>query len=265
MIRTLGVLATSLALAACSAGDTSPVDAAIPPDLTMCTGADSPITYVGGSANATIDLGFKVNLSSVMGVRAGDLLLAMIQTSGDSTAPDLTVPAGFTLVRTDATGSVQQRLYTKIATASEPGNYEWPGTDLRAAGVLLAYRHASATMPIVVGNADINGMGAATADKVITAPSLASEGCGRLLVDFYSAWYGGTIKKGPQITVPGGETVRQQVSGPNGAAVNAYVLAAGDQTIAMPGDTGSRTANITVTCTNCDSEKMTTSVLLLPE
>ena len=84
-----------------------------------------------------------VTVNKPSGVATGDLLLAALDVRR---APNITAPAGWTLIRTTTNGTaMRQAVYYRIATASEPSSYRWTFSDTRsAAATILAYRGAAA-------------------------------------------------------------------------------------------------------------------------
>ena len=72
------------------------------------------------------------------GVRAGDLLLAAITVAG---TPSVTPPAGWTVIRTDASGSAfKQGTYFHVVDGTEGASFAWTfATPSAAAGGIAAY------------------------------------------------------------------------------------------------------------------------------
>jgi hypothetical protein len=148
--------------------------------FTTATGAaPSGPAFVGASsaANATATT---LVLPKPAGFASGDALLASVATRG---APTITPPAGWTLVRLDASGStVRQAVYVHIAGGSEPASYTFTLSSAQsAAGGILAYTGVDPANPI-----DATGGQANAASTSITAPSITTTGTNRMLVGLFA-------------------------------------------------------------------------------
>ena len=110
------------------------------------------------------------------GTQNGDLLLAWCITDPDGTVTDLTAPAGWTQIASDAT-AIRGRIFYKVASG-ESGTYAF-GTSAGSDGawVIVAFTGVDTTNPIQV-NPDISG-GTAATDLV--APSITMTGNGALV------------------------------------------------------------------------------------
>ncbi len=204
-------------------------NALAPVTWTFTTGAaPAGPAFVGASsaANATATT---LVLPKPAGFASGDALLATVAARG---APTITPPAGWTLVRLDASGStVRQAVYVHIAGGSEPASYTFTLSSAQsAAGGILAYTGVDPVTPI-----DAHGGQANVASTSITAPSITTTGANRLLAGLF-----GTAALTSE-TPPRGMTERydQQVPGTNQYKVT---TGADDQLLAGAGATGTRVA-----------------------
>ena len=113
------------------------------------------------------------------GVATGDLLLAALDVRR---APNITAPAGWTLIRTTTNGTtMRQAVYYRIATASEPSSYRWTFSDTRsAAATILAYRGAAAATPVNASTGRTNA-----SSTSVVANSVTTTVPNALLVGFF--------------------------------------------------------------------------------
>src|SRR5205823_9232354 len=94
-----------------------------------------------------------IALSVPAGTQQNDVMLAQIDTKGSSGAvPAITAPAGWTLIRNDASGGAfQQALYSHVATSSEPASYTWTlSLSVAASGGIASYSGVDTTTPVDV-------------------------------------------------------------------------------------------------------------------
>src|SRR5574338_1038351 len=64
-----------------------------------------------------------LTVSKPTGTTTNDVLVAAVTVRG---APTITAPSGWTLIRSDASGTaLSQALYRKVAGGSEPSSYAW--------------------------------------------------------------------------------------------------------------------------------------------
>jgi len=148
----------------------------------------------GANTSAT-----SLTIPAPAGVGSGDVMLAGISVRG---TPNLTSPAGWTLVRLDlASGNtMRQAIYVKVA-ASEPANYTWTfSTGQAAAGGIVAYAGVDTATPIDAHSGK-SGRG-----FTIIAPSVATTVNGAMIVGFFGHTTNTTI------TAPGGMTERYDVA-----------------------------------------------------
>ncbi len=138
-----------------------------PPSGGAITLRDS--TTAANDAEKTLTLG-------VPSTQAGDMLLASISFRGKGS---VTSPAGWTLVRQDASGTaIQLATYKRTAGSSEPASYVWQFSAKPAAvGTMLAYSGVSSGSPVQASGALSSSSG-----KTITAPTVTTTAPGSLLV-----------------------------------------------------------------------------------
>ena len=147
--------------------------------------------------NDTRTLTLPVPISS-----AGDLLLVSVTTRNQ---PVIAPPAGWHLERRDVSGTaVQQALYWRFATSSEPTSYTWNLSLARGAvGTMLAYSGVSASTPVATSAAQV------ASSKSITSPSVTIGSPGAMLVGFYA------IAKLSTIAEPSGMSELTEVGSPS--------------------------------------------------
>ena len=117
--------------------------------VTKNTAAPGLITFRSASSAANGPANSLV-LPVPAGVATNDVLIAFVDVN---TAPAITPPAGWTLIRSDtALGSgnaIIQSAYYHVAGASEPASYTWTLASSHAAsGGMLAYSGVSTSNPI---------------------------------------------------------------------------------------------------------------------
>ena len=182
----------------------------------------SSITFVGSSTLADSSSPVTtVTVGSPAGVISGDVLLAQIVVYDGTGTNKPTAPTGWTFIRDDFISNgnlITSWLYYKVAGASEPGSYSWTISSQYAAGVMGAWRNASAT-PFDQSSGE-------TATGSAAAPSLKPSFDGELQVYFYGSQTGGT---GPTITEPAAITSRAN----DPSSKEGFTLAFGD--LAAPG------------------------------
>jgi hypothetical protein len=186
------------------------------PTVTASYGGDATHGASAGGASLTVTAPappitlrssvFKANanantmvITKPAGVVAGDVLVAAIDVQAN---PTVTAPAGWTLVSTTANGAnLTQRIYSKVAIASEPTSYQWIFNQKRpASGAILAYRNVSTSSPVHVVSA---GIGTTTS---ITAPSATTSLSGTMVVGVFA------IANNSAIAPPAGMTERGEVA-----------------------------------------------------
>ncbi len=145
----------------------------------------SNITFVGASSLAdSASAVSSISISAPSGIRSGDILVAELIVY-DGTATDVpTAPSGWTSIRHDAVGNGNKAtswLYYKVAGASEPASYGWNLGSNWVAGVIGAWRGASAI------DSAAGSTAAGSGPLSISAPSLTPSNNNELQLFFYSA------------------------------------------------------------------------------
>jgi trimeric autotransporter adhesin len=106
-------------------------------------------------------------------VAQNDVMLAQI-TYAIGSGVNVTAPSGWNLIRTDTSGSnpnnIGQRVYYKVAGASEPASYTWTlnNSPRKATGGISVYRGVDTTNPVVGDNGGIGTSNTPTAPSVTT-------------------------------------------------------------------------------------------------
>ena len=150
-----------------------------------------------------------------------------------NTAPAITPPAGWTLIRSDtALGSgnaIIQSAYYHVAGASEPASYTWTLASSHAAsGGMLAYSGVSTSNPI-----DVSGGQTASSSANLTAPSVVTTVANAMLVGLYG------MNGIRTLTQPAGMAERLEVANASGEKVTSE---AADVVKATAGATGTKVA-----------------------
>jgi MSHA biogenesis protein MshQ len=157
-----------------------------------------------------------VQIPGPSGLVAGHVMLALVAQRGNAT-PTVkvsSVPTGWTLVRNTTDGSaIGMSIYWKLATASEPGTYQFElNASDRASGAIVAFSGVDTVSPI-----DASASQANAASTTYTAPSVTTSTANTMLVAFYSA------SDTNNVAAPSGMTSAFSVSsgaGPNGLSVS---------------------------------------------
>jgi hypothetical protein len=183
------------------------------------------ITYAGASAgaNRTEDM---LILTTPTSAAPGDVLLASVDATG---APTVTAPAGWTLVRSDASGAAMSKhTYVRVVSTSTPSEHVWRfGTAVGASGTMAAYRGVDAAAPIVA-----HGGRATASGTTVTAPSITTNVGDTMLVGFYGVASNGSL-------APVDMNGRADASSGGRSKVTSLVA---DQARAETGSTGDRRA-----------------------
>ena len=135
---------------------------------TATTTFTDSISFTDSATNDNGPGATTLTLSKPAGVAAGDVMLAQITFAGGSSV-NVTAPSGWTQVGSDNNNgtSVGQRVYSKVATGSEPSSYTWILSSLKkAAGGISGYRGVDTSSPV---DAVAFGAGSGTS---LTAPSV---------------------------------------------------------------------------------------------
>jgi hypothetical protein len=158
----------------------------------------------------------------------GDVLIASLDLRG---TPVITPPAGWTLVRSDAVGSMLTKAtYWHLVGPSEPASYDWTfDTMVTATGTLLAYGGVDGTAPI-----DDHGGQSATNSTSVAAPSVTTVVDGSVVVALFGQAVNGSI------TEPAGMTEQAEIA--VGGSGPKAVSEAADELRPTAGPTGTRTA-----------------------
>jgi peptidoglycan/xylan/chitin deacetylase (PgdA/CDA1 family) len=147
-----------------------------PAELPVNRGIVFRSVSTGQASNATT-----IVLNKPAGTASGDVLLAAIDILG---APTVTMPTGWTLVRSTSVGTtLTQAVYVHAAGSSEPTSYTWRFSTARtASGAVAAYVGVNPTTPIGVSSG-----GTSSSSKSITAPSVTTSVSGTLLLGVFGA------------------------------------------------------------------------------
>ncbi|HSR44476.1 MAG TPA: immunoglobulin-like domain-containing protein [Acidimicrobiia bacterium] len=183
-----------------------------------------------------IPSGTNINLPVPAGVVAGDLLIAQVAYSANSTG-SITPPAGWNLIHLlkHPTSGIMQGLYWREATASEPAQYGFllvSGATDAASGAIGAYSGVNMASPIDAFGGQVNGL-----TTSLVAPSITTTQPGTTLIAFFA------VRDDGAITPPVGMNERWDIaSGGGGSPFAETVAEAADEVLAVAGVTGTRTA-----------------------
>ncbi len=186
------------------------------------TGVTTPIT--------------SIVVSKPAGVVTNDVLIAAVTV--DQT-PTISPPAGWTLVRSDANGTIQtQAIYWHAAGGSEPATYTFTfgGAVNSAVAGIAAYSGVNTTTPIDVSSGQAN----ATSTSV-TAPSVTTTVANAMIVGIFG------LDNDASFTPPAGMTERWDV---DVQGVNDEGSEGADVVKATAGATGAKVATATVSDTS---------------
>ena len=131
-----------------------------------------------------------------VGTQPGDVLIATIDSRGK---PDISAPAGWTLIRFDANANTQRKAtFFKVATGSEPTSYTFTLTRTESAsGAILAYVGVDTSSPIDTHDATIEQGN--RADQLI-APSVVTSTDGSMIITLTGAAANVDIDPAPTTT-----------------------------------------------------------------
>ncbi|MFL6005040.1 MAG: LamG-like jellyroll fold domain-containing protein [Gaiellaceae bacterium] len=187
------------------------------------------------AASAQTNSANSLAIARPAGTLAGDVLVVAVEVRG---APTITAPSGWTLVRTDTSGTtIRQALYTRVAQATEPASYTWSFSASQAAfGVVSSYAGVNTTAPLDGATGRVNASSTAIATNAFntTSPSDA-------IVGFF-----GTATNA-SITPPSGMTEQREVAGGNKQKA---ALESADALQPLAGSTGAPTATASATGVN---------------
>ncbi len=160
---------------------------AIKTPTVVATPTAPAISFIGaGPLTDNSNAVTSVNVGLPTGVHSGDVLVAQIVVADGKASIVPTLPSGWTAIRHDAISNgnnITSWLYYKVASASEPGSYGWNISPNWAAGVIGAWRGASAS-PV---DKNSGATAAGTSPKSSAAPSLIPALNGELQLYFYAA------------------------------------------------------------------------------
>jgi hypothetical protein len=168
-------------------------------------------------AHAATKLGVDVVVTKPSGTQTGDLLVALVNTTGGT---DVSTPSGWTLI--DGVG-FSYYLFTKVADGSEPAQY--------TVAVAGASANTIAVIVRVQGALSVDATAKVTGTGSLVIPSLTSAGAGRLLLQLVTILNGNVT-----LTAPGTAFEDHDAQ----TAVNAGTSASGTETVGA-GATGTRT------------------------
>lgn len=190
-----------------------------------------------GSATGSTDAGTIITLPVPSSVQADDFLIAHIAYRQGDNSP-VTPPAGWTLLRKEGTfpdsGGGSGWIFTRVATASEPADYQFTSQDFRAiAGGILAYSGVKNANPV-----DVSSASTSIASTAPSAPSIDTLYTAPRLIWFLSARDNASTDTA---TIPAGMTERWHVNTISSAACVSLVA---DQVFAGPGASGAKTGAV---------------------
>ena len=187
-------------------------------------GGGGSIVFRSASTGANA-VGSNVVIPAPAGMQANDVMVAVLDVK---VTPTMTPPAGWNLVSTTANGTnFTQRVYTKVATASEPASYTFTINESRAiSGAISAYSGVNTTTPVEV--AGTAGLGTTTS---IAAPSVNSAFNGAMVIGAFG------INADSTITEPAGMTERGEI-----VSATRIRTEISDVVLASAGATGTKTA-----------------------
>jgi hypothetical protein len=164
--------------------------------ITVTDVLSAPVFRSASSASLTKAGGSILTISAPAGVQPGDLLLAHIRYRGAT--PNLTVPAGWTLIGTIPGDQANHSVYYKIAGSGEPASYQFnQNTNAgRMAGGIGAYAGVNTTNPIVAWAASASGT------STLVAPDAVSTVANAMVVRLWG-WRGSSAtESGVGFNVP---------------------------------------------------------------
>jgi hypothetical protein len=222
------------------------------------------VTFVAASPTVLVNA-TTITLATPTGAQEGDLLLAFVQTYGD-TDEAFTGTEGWTQIRyTDQGSQTQHNLLRKRVAANEPAEHTFTTTNSASSvGFVLAYRGADAVMPIdAEAVSDLPSGTSLESPSPTVTPTAATPQ--RVLLTFHSVFYAGTIASVPVFGIPAGMTERVQATAPAGSnpPYDAVAVFEEELTSADP-VTRTSTIAITVTGSNLYSRKIVNAILLTP-
>lgn len=144
-----------------------------PPPTSTSTRLGSPV--LRGATTVANLASLEIVLTVPQGTVAGDLLIATLDVRGSG---PITAPAGWQLLRSDASGTaLAKQTWIRVAGSAEPASYRWGFAKARAAtGALLAYSGVNAASPVGSAAGTVGGRA-----RAVAAPA-ANAGAGTTVV-----------------------------------------------------------------------------------
>ncbi|HEU4571348.1 MAG TPA: hypothetical protein VFR93_01575, partial [Candidatus Limnocylindrales bacterium] len=184
-----------------------------PTGISRTTGSPITLRAVAASGNASTS---SLTLRRPSGTVEGDQLIAAVTLRG-GTAPRVSAPAGWTLVRTDAVSTtIAQSVYRHRATAGDPASWTWTFSKKEAAaGTIGAFDGVDPTDPI---GADTGSSNTKSSTSIATVAATAPR-AGSLLVAIFG------IARATSISAGGGMANAIEASSSGGSRLAASALA----------------------------------------
>lgn len=195
--------------------------------IALVGSASQPVT--GGAISSA-------QIAKPAGLTAGDVMLAWIGQGGSYPSLVKTAPSGWSKLGELRNGSnLTVAYYWKLATATEPGTYQFEFNQSdRAMGVIAAFRGADPSAPI---NASAIATSAASASATALIPSVTTSVGGALLVGAFVA-ANGNVSIAPQASM------RALAAAASGAGPNGVAFEIASETLGAPGASGGRSATV---------------------
>ena len=201
----------------------------VPTAVSVTTPApESGIRHLGSTSAAMYTNTLTV---AAPGTAPGQVLLASVSTRGDNVA--ITTPSGWTLIRrTDQPGFVNQAVYVRVTTASEPASHTWKMVGNHSASAVIQSFSGVDTATPVEASSGMGGVGPS-----ITAPGVTTLGPNRLVVGVYSVALATDIQPPAGMT----ETAERRFASTTRPPVTLEIAASPAY---AAGGTGARTASV---------------------
>ncbi|TMK95188.1 MAG: hypothetical protein E6G42_03385, partial [Actinobacteria bacterium] len=194
-------------------------------DLPLPYVVDPAITF-RSSVTATSNGAASITISPPAGVAANDVMLAQIAVRS---TPTITPPGGWVSVVRTTNGSIEQEIFRKKATASEPVSYTFnlSGSAKIVAGISAYVGVDSST----ANGIDASG-GNSGSSTSVTAPSVVTSRAGDMVAAYWA------INTNTTLPADGSTTQRWTLQSGGGGAK--HTGTAGDYTFAGTGGTGTK-------------------------
>jgi hypothetical protein len=173
MIKRALMLAVAVMVAACNSSPSQSIENTVG-GANVVSSAKSPLKMA--SPNLALDWGSKG--------QPGQVAIGVVLTYGGS-KPTITAPAGWQLIRNDATQTTRQSLYWHAVQANEPSTATWTFSDpvdTQGAVLLLDNVPTSAPIDMTSGNTGEGG--------TMTAKSVPTTADGDLILGFFATDFG---------------------------------------------------------------------------